>query len=57
MDKELAVVLGMSISYLASLAGMFIAVWAYKRNAKRRREATPADHERFTDEPEEGGRS
>lgn len=37
MDRELAVVLGMSISYVASLAGMFIALWAYKRNVKRRR--------------------
>lgn len=38
MDKELAVVLGMSLSYVASLAGMLIAVWAYKRNQKRRRQ-------------------
>jgi hypothetical protein len=36
MDRELAVVIGMSISYAASLAGMFIAVWAYKKNMKRR---------------------
>ena len=34
MDKELAVVLGMSLSYIASLTGMFIAVWAYKKNEK-----------------------
>jgi len=38
MDKELAVVLGMSLSYVASLAGMFIAVWAYKKNEKRKKE-------------------
>ena len=38
MDKELAVVIGMSISYVASLAGMFIAVWAYKKNVKRRKD-------------------
>lgn len=41
MDKELAVVIGMSISYAASLAGMFIAVWAYKRNVKRRKTRGP----------------
>jgi hypothetical protein len=38
MDRELAVVLGMSISYVASLAGLFIAVWAYKKNQKRKDE-------------------
>ena len=32
MDRELAVVLGMSISYVASLAGMFIAMWAYRKH-------------------------
>ena len=37
MDKELAVVVGMSLSYVASLAGMFVAVWAYKKNEKRRK--------------------
>jgi hypothetical protein len=37
MDKELAVVLGMSLSYAASLAGMFIGMWAYKRNARRKK--------------------
>jgi hypothetical protein len=34
MDRELAVVLGMTLSYVASLAGMFIGMWAYR---KRRR--------------------
>jgi hypothetical protein len=43
MDKELAVVLGMSISYVASLAGMFIAVWSYKRNTRGRRGVPPAE--------------
>lgn len=38
MDRELAVVLGMSLSYVASLAGMFIAVWAYRKNERRRAE-------------------
>lgn len=37
MNRELAVVIGMSLSYAASLAGMFIAMWAYKRNVRRRR--------------------
>jgi len=36
MDRELAVVFGMSISYVASLAGMFIAMWAYRRHQKRK---------------------
>jgi hypothetical protein len=45
MDRELAVVLGMSISYAASLAGMLIALWASKRNVKRRRAARPAGGE------------
>jgi hypothetical protein len=49
MDKELAVVLGMSISYAASLAGMFIAVWAYKRNTKRRRQIPPGGRSEATD--------
>ena len=31
----LAIVLGMSISYVASLLGMFIAMWAYKRENKK----------------------
>jgi hypothetical protein len=31
MDKELAVVLGMTLSYVASLAGMFIGMWAYRK--------------------------
>lgn len=35
MNKELAIVLGMSISYIASLLGMFIAMWAYKREKKK----------------------
>lgn len=36
MDRELAVVLGMSISYVASLAGMFIAMWAYRKNRREK---------------------
>jgi hypothetical protein len=40
MDRELAVVLGMTISYVASLAGMFIGMWAYrKRRTKNARSA------------------
>ena len=38
MNKELAIVLGMSISYIASLLGMFIAMWAYKREKKKQKE-------------------
>ena len=45
MDRELAVVLGMSLSYVASLAGMFIAVWAYKKNEKRKREERDGEEE------------
>lgn len=40
MNKELAVVLGMSLSYVASLAGMFIAMWAYKKNQRKKREGS-----------------
>jgi len=46
MDRELAVVLGMSLSYVASLAGMLIAVWAYKRNEKRRQQGRSGQEER-----------
>ena len=38
MNKELAIVLGMSISYIASLLGMFIAMWAYKREKKNKQD-------------------
>lgn len=31
MDKGLAMVIGMSISYLASFAGMCLAWWNYKK--------------------------
>ena len=37
MDKDLAIVLGMSISYVASLLGMFIAMWAYKREKNKQK--------------------
>jgi len=35
MNKNLAIVLGMTIAYLASLAGMFIAMWAYKKRGRQ----------------------
>lgn len=38
MSKDLAIVLGMSISYIASLMGMFIAMWAYKREKKKQKD-------------------
>ena len=57
MDRELAVVLGMSISYAASLAGMFIAVWAYKKNVRKRKAAHLAGNERSADEPGTGAPS
>ena len=38
MNKDLAIVLGMSISYIASLLGMFIAMWAYKRENKNQKD-------------------
>lgn len=47
MNKNLAIVLGMTIAYVASLAGMFIAMWAYKKrarpanNSSEPRDATP----------------
>ncbi len=53
MDRELAVVLGMSISYLASLAGMFIAVWSYKKNIKRRDPLLSARRERSVSGPDQ----
>ena len=31
MDKGLAVVIGMSVAYLASFAGMFLAYFSYKK--------------------------
>ena len=38
MNKDLAIVLGMSISYIASLLGMFIAMWAYKREKNKKKD-------------------
>jgi hypothetical protein len=55
MDRELAVVLGMSISYVASLAGMFIAMWAYKRNTRRRPRVPPVKSQDPPDDGETGG--
>jgi uncharacterized membrane protein YdjX (TVP38/TMEM64 family) len=46
VDRELAVVLGMSISYIASLAGMFVAMWAYKKNERLRKLKKEKDEER-----------
>ena len=57
MDRELAVVLGMSISYAASLAGMFIAVWAYKKNVRKRKAVHLADNERSAGGPDTGAPS
>ena len=34
MDKELTVVIGMSIAYVASLLGMFLAYFSYKKHKK-----------------------
>jgi len=34
MDEGFTMVLGMSISYIASFLGMFIAMWRYFKNKK-----------------------
>jgi len=34
MDESFTIVLGMSISYIASFFGMFIAMWRYLKNQK-----------------------
>ncbi len=35
MDKGFSVVLGMSVAYIASFAGMAFAYWAYRRRKKQ----------------------
>lgn len=34
MDKALATVIGMSLAYLASLAGLLLAWWSWRRKHK-----------------------
>ena len=34
MDKGLAVVIGMTVAYAASFAGMFLAYYSYKKREK-----------------------
>jgi hypothetical protein len=34
MDKALATVIGMSLAYLASLAGLLLAWWSWNRRKK-----------------------
>lgn len=38
MDEGFTIVLGMSISYVASFLGMFIAMWRYFKNEKSKKE-------------------
>lgn len=35
MDKSLHIVIGMTIAYLASLLGLFVAWWSYRKRAKK----------------------
>ncbi len=35
MDQGLAVVVGMSVAYIASFAGMAFAYWAYRRRHRQ----------------------
>lgn len=44
MEKGLTVVIGMSIAYVASLLGMFLAYFSYKKH-KREQTNTPIDKE------------
>lgn len=44
MEKGLTVVIGMSIAYVASLMGMFLAYFSYKKH-KREKAHTPNDKE------------
>lgn len=36
MDKGLAMVIGMTISYLASFAGLLLAWWSYRKRHGRK---------------------
>ena len=38
MDKALATVIGMSLAYLASLAGLLLAWWSWRRRRKEDRD-------------------
>lgn len=38
MDKALATVIGMSLAYLASLAGLLLAWWSWRRRNKEDRD-------------------
>jgi len=44
MDKGLTVVIGMSIAYVASFLGMFLAYYSYKKH-KKEKAAPPTDSE------------
>ncbi len=35
MDQGLSVVIGMSVAYIASFAGMAFAYWAYRRRQRQ----------------------
>lgn len=35
MDRSLHIVIGMSIAYAASLLGLFVAWWAYRKRHKK----------------------
>lgn len=37
MDRSLATVIGMSLAYLASLAGMLLAWWSWRRRGPQSR--------------------
>ena len=43
MDQGLAVVIGMSVAYIASFAGMAFAYWAYRRRKKQNGESDNDD--------------
>ena len=45
MDKGLTVVIGMSIAYLASLLGMFLAYYSYKKHKRAGTDSTPRGEE------------
>jgi hypothetical protein len=38
MDKSLHIVLGMTIAYAASLLGLFVAWWSYRKRTRQKAE-------------------
>lgn len=43
MDRALATVIGMSISYVASLAGLLLAYWSWRRRGPQHRQRKDRD--------------